>query len=508
MAKPEDKRYSSEIVSIDPLSLVSYAYSKNEIKLHKLEKSNKSSFFISYIQTRDVISSTIDISRNIPDSDIKDAIEIKIYDELALDSSIEYAISYLETDSKDSKNRSYNVFIIDLGIVTAKLFPIKDKTRYIDYVTTAPFLIKSLYQKNFIEPEGSHCFVYFQKTDAFLAIYKEGGYVYSKSLHYSLKEINEKFCELIGERIDEEDFYKILTTEGLKSSNTVYQRHLMQLFGEIFLYVNDVLVFSKRSYNIDTIDKIYIGSEIGSFSGIAEYGKSYLGLEAYEFNFSIAINSKEWYIDQLHILMMLNAQIYMENPDDSLNFSIYKRPPPFKHRAVGKLAGVLAASVLFGMAYPAYQMGYNFYLNLTLAGKTTEYNETSKKTSDISEKLAILKVEKEKVDSLVANEIIKFEFRKKLLTEIYKKKISYPMKSLILIEVFQISNANECKVESVEFKNNQIDFFIRNKSEKKITEFIGDLAALKKYKVKTDKIAKDDTLKLYISKISIGLNDE
>ena len=35
MTKPEDKRYSSEIVSIDPLSLVSYAYSKNEIKLHK-----------------------------------------------------------------------------------------------------------------------------------------------------------------------------------------------------------------------------------------------------------------------------------------------------------------------------------------------------------------------------------------------------------------------------------------------------------------------------------------
>ena len=316
MTKPEDKRYSSEIVSIDPLSLVSYAYSKNEIKLHKLDKSNKNSFFISYIQTRDVISSTIDISRNIPDSDLKDAIEIKVYDELALDSSIEYAITYLETDSKDSKNRSYNVFIIDLGLVTSKLSPIKDKTHYIDYVTTAPFLVKALYRKNFLEPEGTHCFVYFQKTDAFLAIYKGGEYVYSKSLHYSLKEINEKFCELIGERVDEEDFYKILTNEGLKSSNSVYQQNLMQLFGEIFLYINDVLVFSKRSYNIDVIDRIYIGSEIGTFSGIAEYGKSYLGLESYEFNFSIAINSKEWYIDQLHILMMLNAQMYMENPDD------------------------------------------------------------------------------------------------------------------------------------------------------------------------------------------------
>ncbi len=508
MTKPEDKRYSSEIVSIDPLSLVSYAYSKNEIKLHKLDKSNKNSFFISYIQTRDVISSTIDISRNIPDSDLKDAIEIKVYDELALDSSIEYAITYLETESKDSKNRSYNVFVIDLGIVTSKLAPIKDKTHYIDYVTTAPFLIKSLYRKNFLEPEGTHCFVYFQKTDAFLAIYKGGEYVYSKSLHYSLQEINEKFCELIGERVDEEDFYKILTNEGLKSSNSVYQQNLMQLFGEIFLYINDVLVFTKRSYNIDVIDRIYIGSEIGTFSGIAEYGKSYLGLESYEFNFSIAINSKEWYIDQLHILMMLNAQMYMENPDDSLNFSIYKRPPPFKRRAVGKLAGVLAASIVVGLAYPAYQVGHDSYLSFMLRGTTAAYNETYKKTSDIRQQLALLKIEKEKVDNLVSNEISKFEFRKKLLTEIYNKKISYPMKSRILVEIFQISNANECKVESIEFKKNQLNFFIRNKSEKKITEFIKDLTALKKYKINTDKIMKDDTLRLYTSKISIGLNDE
>lgn len=508
MAKTENKRYSSEIISIDPLSLVSYAYSKNEIKLQKIEKSIKDSFFISYIQTRDVISSTIDISRNIPDSDLKDAIEIRVYDELALDSSIEYAITYLETDSKDSKNRSFNVFIIDLNLVTTKLDPIKEKTKYIDYVTTAPFLVKSLYKKNFIEPEGTHCFVYFQKMDAFLAIYKGGEYVYSKALHYSLKEINEKFCELIGERVDEEDFYKILTNEGLKTTNTLYQQNLMQLFGEIFLYINDVLIFTKRSYNIDIVDKIYIGSEIGSFAGIEEYGKSYLGLESYEFNFSIAINSKEWYIDQIHILMMLSAQVYIENPDDSLNFSIYKRPPPLAQRDSGKLLGVLAASILVSLAYPAYQLGYDAYLSLVLSSQTTEYNKIFKKTSEIRQELSILKAEKEKIDVLVANETSKFEFRKKLLNEIYNKKITYPMKSLILLEIFQISNIHDSKVESIEFKNNKLNFFIRNKSEKKITEFIKDLTGLRKYKINTDKIIKDEKMKLYTSKISIGLDYE
>lgn len=508
MTKTEDRRVSSEIVSIDPSSLVSYAYSKNEIRLHKIDKSDKNAFFISYIQTRDVISSTIDISRNIPDSDLKDAIEIKVYDELALDSSVEYAITYLETDSKDSKNSSYNVFVIDLGVVKSKLVPIKEKTYYLDYVTTAPFLVKSLYRKNFIEPEGTHCFVYFQKTDAFLAIYKGGEYIYSKSLHYSLKEINEKFCELIGERIDEEDFYKILTNEGLKASNSVYQQNLMQLFGEIFLYINDVLVFAKRSYNIDFVDRIYLGSEIGPFSGIEEYGKSYLGLESYEFNFSIAINSKEWYIDQIHILMMLSAQVYMENPDDNLNFSIYKRPPPLNKRPVGKLLSVLAASAFIGLAYPAYQMGHNAFLNVVLSNTSDEYNKIFKKTTEIRQKLAILKTEKDKVDALLASEVSKFEFRKKLLTEIYNKKISYPMKAVILLEIFKLSNKSESKVESIEFKKNKLDFFVRNRSEKKVTEFIQDLAMLKKYKINTEKITKDETIKFYTSKISIGLNDD
>ncbi len=508
MSMTEDRRYSSEIVSIDPLSLTSYAYAKNEIKLNKLEKSDKNAFFISYLQTRDIISAAIDISRNIPDSDLKDAIEIKVYDELALDSSIEYVISYLETDAKDAKNRSFNVFVIDANLMQSKLLPIKEKTRYIDYVTAAPFLIKALYRKNFLEPEGTHCFVYFQKSDAFLSIYKGGEYVYSKSLHYSLKEINEKFCELVGERIDEEDFYKLLTNEGLRATNNQYQQSLMQLFGEIFLYISDVLVFTKRSYNIDYIDKLYLGSEIGTFSGIEEYGKSYLGLESFEFNFSIAINSKEWYIDQIHILMMLSAQLYIENPDDNLNFSIYKRPPPLRHRPAGKLLGILAASIIIGLAYPAYQFAYHSFLSLKAVKETSDYNELFKRTSNIRQQLATLKAEKDKVDTLVKNETTKFEFRKKLLSEIYHKKISYPMKAAILLEVFQLSNKNDCKVEAVDFKKNQLDIFVRNRSEKKVTEFIQDLTELKKYKINTDKILYDDTIRLYMSKISIGLHDE
>ncbi len=502
----KDKQISfSEIISIDPVSLNSYKYAKNEIQVFNIDKSKKNSFFVSYIQSKDVISATIEISRNIPESDLKDAIEIKVYDELGLDSAVDYTITYLQTETNDTKNKVFNVFVIDSSIVGSQLSSIRKKTTYIDYVTTAPFLIGALYKKALIDTDATDCFVYFQKNDAFLAIYKGGEYLYSKSLHYSLKEITEKFCELIGERIDEDDFYSLLTSEGLKSSNVSYQTYLMQLFGELFLYINDVLIFAKRSYEIDVIDRIYLGSEVGVLIGIDEYAKSYLGLESHEFNFSIAINSKEWYVDQIHILMALASQVYLEEKDDKLNFSIFRRPPPLVERPVGKLLGVAVASIILSLAYPAYQFGHAQYLNIKLNSQKEKFNALNKQNNAIKQQLANLKAEKDKVLALVDKETTKLDFRKKLIKEIHKKKTDYPMKASMLVALLDLSNKFESRVSEVTYKDNNLIFFVQNQDEKKITEFIKELTDLKKYKITTDKIEKSKDNSLYLSKITIGL---
>lgn len=76
------KNFTS-IVTVDAESLHSYKFERNEIKVHNLNKSSRNEeFFISYIKTRDVISSSLEVSRAIPDEDLQDAVEIKAYDEL------------------------------------------------------------------------------------------------------------------------------------------------------------------------------------------------------------------------------------------------------------------------------------------------------------------------------------------------------------------------------------------------------------------------------------------
>ncbi|WP_331775910.1 hypothetical protein [Sulfurospirillum sp. 1612] len=506
MAK--NKNNYSSIISVDPITLISYEYNKNEINVNKLEKSKKDAFITSYIPSKDIINATIEMSRNIPPEDLKDAIEVKVYDELGLDSAINYSITYLETETNDAKNRIYNVFVMDSSLVSERLGPIKKHTKHIDYATGTPFLLKALYKKNLLESDGVNCFIYFQKEDAFLAIYRDGEYLYSKSLHYSLTQINEKFCELVGERVDEKDFNDLLTNDGLKGTNLEYQKHLMKLFGEIFLYINDVLVYAKRSYTLDAINKIYIGSEIGDLLGIEEYAQSYLGLESHEFNFNIAINSKEWYIDQIHILMMLSAQVYFDERDDGLNFSPFKRPPPLFKRPLGKLIATVAASIVISLAYPAYQLGLNYISQIKLGQTSTEFRKLSRQTTAIKNQLASLKNEKNKINALLKKESTKLEFRKKLLDEIYAKKISYPMKAVILSELFNITNKTKSKIENVEFNKDIFTFDIQNRSDKKITEFIKKLTDLNKYKINTDKIVKDEKKNIYLSKIYIGLNDE
>lgn len=79
------------------------------------------------------------------------------------------------------------------------------------------------------------------------------------------------------------------------------------------------------------------------------------------------------------------------------------------------------------------------------------------------------------------------------------------MKAAILTELFQLSNQNLCKIESIELKSNHIYLHIRNDNEKNITEFIKSLTRTKKYKIDTDKITYDDKIKQYISRITIGL---
>ncbi|MDR1007009.1 MAG: hypothetical protein LBL65_00395 [Campylobacteraceae bacterium] len=512
LKKEKSGNYASSIVTIDPYSVTSYTFDSNEMRENDLHKSSfkNSSFFISYVMTKDIVSGTLEISRSIPESDLKDALEIKAYEDLGLDSSINYKINYIETaaSASDQKNYIYDVFAVNSDIIMQNFLPLRKKISYVDYITAAPFLIGALYRKGIIDQHGgAECFIYFQKNDAFLALYQNGHYLYSKSLRYSLREINERFCSLLGERIDEDTFFSMLKKDGLNTTDIKYQQQFMKLFGEIFLYINDISVYAKRYCNISQIARVYIGTDIGIIFGMNEYAKSYMGVEAFDFNFNISINSRENYIDQIHVMMALAAQIYEESDDNSTttNFTIFKRPDPLSKRPAGKFLAVAGLALAVSLAYPAYQYGVGAYKLISYNIKKSKYNDVKPQADALRVQLSSLKSQSEAINEQLTAERTILRTRTSLLEEIRSKRIDYAMKATVISDMVSLSNNNSVKIEKIEQHNNTVVISLVGPDEKRFTEFINAIADTKKYSVRTKEISKDANTSRYRSDINMEI---
>jgi len=48
----------------------------------------------------------------------------------------------------------------------------------------------------------------------FVTIYNPREFVYSKSLEFSLQQIYERYCAIVGDRVDEKEFFNTLEAEG------------------------------------------------------------------------------------------------------------------------------------------------------------------------------------------------------------------------------------------------------------------------------------------------------
>ncbi len=513
MAKKNNasKRYSS-IITIDPGNLKSYRFQNNEIKLNKLSGFKKENFYISAISAKNLITDSIEISRNITDEDLDSAIDIQVYDELNFDPAIQYTIFYKEfIGFEDSAKRKFNIFAIETKKIEEEFKEVVKKVKYIDYILPEPLLIKSVYSKNLLEQDSVDCFLYFKKNDAFLAIYADGEYIYSKAISFSLEKMHEKFCELAGESYQYDDFINFILTGYSTNIPEENQRLIIKLYKELFVYINDVIFYAKRAYLIENINRIFINSSVGIFKNIDRYIRTYIDIEPHELNFIIAKNAKEVQSEQLHNLMVLTALEYIDEPDDSLNFSVFKRPPPFRQRPSGKITYTIILSLIISLLYPAYQFGYAYFMKLQLFQLKDKEHKLYLEASGIKRQLAILSKKQKIVQAKLDKESKKLNFREKLLNQIYEKKIHYPMKVELLVEIFKEINKYKSKIYDVDIHNNKDEKMVMvlsvfSRRDKNITELIKALTQMKKYGISTKEIRKDKKKRIYLSDIKVILN--
>jgi hypothetical protein len=459
------------IITVNAYAEKNYIYKGDTFHDLKKLSYNTSNFITSYISNKDIISTTVQLSRSIPENDIPDILEIKAYEELGLDQASSYIISYTEVENA-GEEREYHIFVAQPEVLDQLFSPIRERTKYIDLLIPSPLLYKALYKKEILSDNGIHCFIYFTKQDAFITFYKNGEFLYSKSIEFSLEQIYDKYCELIGEKVDEQEFFSTLESEGLKTTNSDYQQNLMKIFGEIFITINDIVIYAKRAFQLETIDQMFIGSVQGPIIGLDEYSQNYLGLQSSELNFNYHISNDEWYIDQLQYLMLLNAFEFMEDPSSTVNLTLFPRPPAFLNRAGGQFIVATAAAVSLGLVYPLIYLVGSYINDAKIYALNIENNKLSTESSKYKKIFTDKKQKITLLDKETAQLSNRYQSKSKTLTSIYKKKVDYRLKSGMFHTIAKELAQFDVNVDMMSSKEDTLWVSLVSSDDRKLTELI------------------------------------
>ncbi len=506
MSKNQQQTYST-IVSANPYKGDYYSGTFNTISSTTSPSFSKEQYSVSFLNTKGFISALIGISKNIPDDDVYDALENKVYEELALDMAVEYHIRYVEAIHRSTEgDRYFHVFVVDPLTLEQEYVKVIDAIKYIDQIVPVPLLLKSLYVKEFIDSSDVHCFIYFQENDAFFCIYNEQEFIYAKSLKFSLLQMHERFCELIGEQIDFNSFTATLANEGLNSSKPEYQKNLIKLFGEIFLHISDIMAYAKRAYDIKRFDEIFIGTSVGSILGLDEYAQTYLGLKTVPFDFNYGFNTNGSNVDQIHQLMHLYGRLQAEERYNC-NFTIFHRPPPFAKRESGKLILVAAAALAGALLYPGVYWGLSYVEEFHHAVLTEEYEHVHIEKTERESIINLKTANKNAAQVLLDEQKTAYKQKQGTLIQVHEKKVDYPMKAKIMADFTRSFNQYRVQLKNIAYAEDNVSktftFGLTSSKTQDITALLKHLTDSKRnqYDFNLELISYDGNSSSYISEL-------
>ncbi len=504
--KKTDSKFQS-IITIDNYNQHNYKFEGFKVASIRKLQFKRQNYYITFVANKDLIIAPISVSRNIPDEDLEGALEDKAYDELGLDAATEYIIRYREFFG-EGEGRMFQLFIMERHKYDQLFGNLRNTLKYIDFIIPTPLLYQSLYTHNIVERKKVHCFLYFANYDTTLTFYKDGEYLYSKSINYSLKQIYDRYCEIVGKSVDEKQFFRIFQKEGVKTTHLEFQQNLIKLFNEIFITINDIVIYTKRAYKVDVIDQMYIGSELGPISGADEYAQNYLGLYSIPMTFDFKVNSDEWYIDQMQYMMALSAQDYVEDPTKFVNFSLYHRPPVFVKRASGQFVISLILALLAASAYPLFYLGSSYALDLNNKKLRAEQQKVgaiaTRYRNILAQKAREIKRLSEKRKLLKGT----YEGKEKTLVSVYNKKVNYNLKSNQLASFAKNFKAHDVHSKNMMSVNDTYYLSVVSSSDENVTELIRDITHKYSKDIKMiniDELREDANSSLYEGVLKVEL---
>lgn len=314
----------------------------------------KNDFVSSRVHYDDVILHSFKISNTTSQEEIKSSIELKMYEDVGLDLQKEYKITHIVKELEFEDMFLVEAFAIEKTSILDRLKDVLKKTSYIDFLAL-PFLsFTTLYKNKIIAPKND-VFVYFDNSEAFIALYKDGHYLSTKSL-LNLEDIIHAL-EKKDILIDFNKLEEILLTKGLDADSYTQEDFeifsvLERIFSDIFTKINHVVIHNRSIFGFEKVDRLFFGTQFGRIKGLKEISANFFSsdFELLDFNiFQEKVNSNFFN----RIVASYAYDVFLsDNIEQDITF--FKRKKPFFKSEVGKLSLFTSFLILALSIYPAY----------------------------------------------------------------------------------------------------------------------------------------------------------
>jgi len=299
----------------------------------------------SAVSFKDVMNVSFKLSRALLEDELLMEAEKYVYEQNILDMTKEYQIIY---EFQTYEEFYYvDAFAIEVEKLKSLMGRYLNDFKYIDFISFSPLAFSEFYSITNTAPK-TDVFIYFGEDDSYVIGFREGKFVFIRALDkFSIleRELNKSTKEIIEllrvkgldkNRYDDEYTYEIIDT----------------FFSKFFMKVNNVINYSINFFKLDKVNKIYFYSPF-QILGLIENYREFWNLSNIDFRkYSII----EDYDAFEYTLSVYNANHFEE---ETLNFSIFKKPPPFYKRDSGKLILLtlgLTAFVVLDATYKYYQI--------------------------------------------------------------------------------------------------------------------------------------------------------
>ncbi|MDD3344243.1 MAG: hypothetical protein PHR87_11800 [Sulfurospirillaceae bacterium] len=466
---------------------------------------SKNSFIVSRVLYNDIVIHSFKINANMNDDELHTMVEIKMYEEAGLDVNKRYKITYVKKNLDFADSALVEVFAIELEKTASTLEAILKQEKYVDFLALPFLCYETLYTHKILAPKND-LFIFIDQNEAFLALYKNGEYIATKSI-FTLQDMLKKL-KIENIDLENEAFEKLLSSKGLDATqyspeNASLLATIQNIFVELFTKINDILLHNRNVYGFDNADRIYMSVANARVRGLREFLASfgYANSELYDYKLFKNCTSEH----PFSCMMASYAFDKYTQNDMHHNCTLFVRPPSFLKTQTGKFALVMGSATILLSLYPLYLM-------ITSSVLQSQLNELNVQNEGIKKNAAMYNAELNKRKNILneAQQLQKEQTKNlenitKSIDELYAMKQGKKTYTDFIVHVNRLLKKYALMVRSVEQKGADkmsIEVVAKPSQRDTIAKFMEDLLKEDFIGVTTSEIRSDK--EFYISKIEIA----